>query len=111
MAADADRQRHCEKQAEWLECIVLQSATGETDRILKGGRPETASGALPASVDPGGRDVTPGSASSRHLFDTACSLMLTGDYQGRCERSPKRKFIFGSLKNLRFPDFGVGKTP
>ena len=36
----------------------------------KRGRPEAALGGLPASVDPGGRDVTPGSASSRCLSST-----------------------------------------
>jgi hypothetical protein len=35
--------------------------------------------------------------------------MLTADYQGGCERSPKRQFIFCSLKVLRFPGSGVEK--
>ncbi|MBZ9859223.1 hypothetical protein [Mesorhizobium sp. CA12] len=62
---------------------IIKSATAslarpEDARRCSAGKAGSACGALPASVDPGGRDVAPGSASSRRREGgAACLSVLT----------------------------------
>jgi len=116
MAADADRQRHPEKQAERPAHMAMQSLARfcKARIIWKGGfskgegRKPPQARFRPLSIREEGT-LHPVRLRRGACCGTACSLMSTGDYQARCERRPKRQFIFGSLKDLRFPGFSSGK--
>jgi hypothetical protein len=69
-------------------------------------RPEARVSKLPASVDPDGRDVPPGSNSGAapQVF-TACPDLLGRAYRASAERNPKPEFIARSCTKQAEPGF------